>query len=233
MTGPSRPTPPSAIDGYRRLARTRGAVAAEASTELLTDAASPRVSRRRRPRAGARLVGSLRLVGFVGVIVLIVATSVGLASAGTSRDSAPRADAATTSPDTSSNDSSGTTSSSASSSAPTAIDDGPSSSTTPAPSSSGSSSSGSEGSVAVESDAVAEVDGSAAASDEHAGHHATAVEAVAAGPARTTASRELPFSGPPVEVQRVLLGGALLVLVGMLVQAAGAPLPARAHTRRP
>ncbi|MCW2927205.1 MAG: hypothetical protein JWM86_1173, partial [Thermoleophilia bacterium] len=93
MTGPSRPTPPSALDGYRRLARTRGAATAE-PVGLLGDGAAAR--RARRPRIGARAVGTARLVAFTAVLVLIVATSVGLASADTEREAAPTRRAAST-----------------------------------------------------------------------------------------------------------------------------------------
>ena len=80
MTQPPRIKPPSAIDGYRRLARTRSAATpARGSEPGAAVAPQPTGTRTRR----ARFAGGLRLLGFVGVLAIIIGTSVSLASADT------------------------------------------------------------------------------------------------------------------------------------------------------
>src|SRR5699024_9267154 len=66
--------PPSAMDGYRRLARTRS------GEPIVRTVAAEDLPPRRRVGA-SRLAGALRLAGFLSVIAVIVGTSVTLASA--------------------------------------------------------------------------------------------------------------------------------------------------------
>jgi hypothetical protein len=162
MARTPRQLPPSAIDGYRRLARTRGASNPDATDGH--EATPPSASRPRRLRwpSGHRIAGSLRLLAFVAVLATIVSTSVTLASADPADESQPVV--------------SGTTVES-----------------TPEP--------------------IAPV-------------AAEPAPAEAAAPARS-----LPITGV-LDVPRMLLLGSLLVLVGMLVQVAGQPLPARAPEHR-
>jgi hypothetical protein len=51
-----------------------------------------------------------------------------------------------------------------------------------------------------------------------------------ASPAATDSRGSLPYTGAPA-IDRLMLGGALLVLFGMLTQIAGQPLPAPARAR--
>jgi hypothetical protein len=189
MAGPSRPTPPSALDGYRRLARTRGAAS---TTPVAVD------PERRRARAG-RIAGALRLVVFVGVLAIIVGTSVGLASADT-RGKDRTADKVV------------------SNEAPTPALQGPIldvASTNP-----------------VARDTADVVKHPAKATPKvDAAPKVTAAQAVAPTTAAAVRPRgSLPYTGAP-EIDRLLLGGAMLVLLGMLVQIAGQPLPATARAR--
>ena len=48
----------------------------------------------------------------------------------------------------------------------------------------------------------------------------------------TLPTTALPFTGADVDALRILLAGSLLAMLGMLVQIAGTPLPARARARR-
>lgn len=194
MPGSSPPKPPSAIDGYRRLERTRSMPPRPAE-----GTAGGAV---RAPARSARVAGALRLVAFIAVLAVIVGTSVGLASA----DTRPAERTPARPP----------------SEQPTR--DGSAARDLPPPRSA----------VTADGDSVAN---SRAARDKVA---ATSDAAASSGAARTTpASRaaraaaagagdELPFTGEP-QVEHVLLGGSTLVLLGMLAQIAGQPLPA---TRR-
>ena len=154
----------------------------------------------------------MRLIAFVGVLALIVGTSVSLASAD-ERSAAPpvakksvakeptveRAVAKETPVDTAT--------------APTATV--------------GKAAPSKSEAVADDSPASSEADTTAVADTP---------DAVAVDPAATagSASGEIPQARLPltgdVQVRWLLLGGAGLVLVGMLVQVAGQPLPARAGT---
>lgn len=195
MAGPTRPTPPSAFDGYRRLERTRR-VAAQAPVQAATAVVPPR----RAPVRGSRIAGFVRLACFVSVLAIIVATSVGLASADTraqaQRETAVQADAS--------------------------------------PEPAGASR------VEPESEASA-VDVAGRASDDAPGIAGAAnattpkddVQVPVAGattaPSAARPAR-LPFTGEP-SLDRFLVAGAALVLLGMLLQIAGQPLPDRARAR--
>lgn len=78
--------------------------------------------------------------------------------------------------------------------------------------------------VPAASEAARPVDDTTPAARAGADGAAGAVVPVAAA---GTAAGELPLTGERA-IEHVLLGGALLVLLGMLVQVAGQPLPARA-----
>jgi hypothetical protein len=196
MTRPSRPTPPSAIDGFRRLERTRSVTTGTAPIDGVSAVVDAQAVTARRPRRslGRRIGSSLRLVSFVAALVAIVGTSVSLAgSNGTRRDVAKRESAAVAGTSTSST------------SAKSSVD----SPSTPA-----------------------------AKADDAAVADATGIEtiptpktaAAAVVPATTTAvtapARSLPLTGV-IDTTRLLLAGSLLVLLGMLAQIAGTPLPAR------
>lgn len=193
MAGPNRPTPPSAIDGYRRLERTRR-IAAPERVPVATAVVPPR---RKRARS-ARVAGIVRLATFVTVLAVIIATSVGLASADT-RAAAKRSAVRTKQSHATH------VASSTPANAPTSL----------VKSSAKSADDATEG-IADKADAVEEP---------------TPVAAAAANPAPraaagSTKTAELPFTGEP-SLDRILLAGASLVLLGMLVQIAGQPLPAR------
>lgn len=188
MAGPTRPTPPSAIDGFRRLERTRtvattsAAIAASATFDERP--AMPRASRRRRAR---RFAGAARLLVLVAVLATIIGSSYSLASSGGGVERAP-------------------------------AEREPATDTVPARSSEPTTSSPT---------------GDAAASDMVATATEPTVEPVAtevvaaAAPATVTApTGQLPLTDF-FDMQRLLLAGSLLVLLGMLVQVAGQPLPAR------
>lgn len=199
MARPPRPKPPSAIDGYRRLERTRRVAAPDAGVLVATAAVAPR-SRRIRP---ARIAGALRLAGFVAVLAIIVGTSVGLASAGT-RGGDERAATRPT---------------------PAAVhtvvarEGRPEAKPKPEP-----------GATATRENAAP---AKAPAASEDAGVAVAGVSDVpAAAAAPAPRARALPFTGA-LEVQRVLLAGASLVLLGMLVQIGGQPLPARPRVSAP
>lgn len=194
MAGTRPPKPPSALDGYRRLERTRSTVggasavvgAGTVAPALDADAMPRATSLRRASRV--RAAGALRLLSFVAVLALIVGTSVSLASAD-ERTAAPRKESST----------------------PEAV---------------------------VERTAEpAKVESTPVVAREAAKPVAEAPVKAAAEPAPvvttqvTAPQAALPLTGD-VQVRWLMLGGALLVLVGMLVQVAGQPLPARAAARR-
>lgn len=175
------------MDGYRRLERTRSV----AGTAAVVGAGTVKARVRRSPRlTGARVAGALRLVGFVGVLALIVGTSVSLASADERSEPVQRA------------------------------------TTEPAREAAAPKDDASPTVVAAEEVAAEEVAGAAAEPDAVA-VDATATAGTASG---ATPQAALPLTGD-VQVRWLLLGGAVLVLVGMLVQVAGQPLPARSHAR--
>lgn len=182
MAGKRPPKPPSALDGYRRLERTRSVRGVDAAA--VVGAAVVTTRDRRVPRlTRARIAGAMRLVAFVAVLALIVGTSVGLASAD-ERSAAVRAKA------------------------PVAKS-------------------------TIEKTSTKKTSTSEVAREDHSAHEAaTAEPAVSTGTATGAVPQAtLPFTGADDHLSRILLGGALLMLVGMLVQIAGQPLPARAHVR--
>lgn len=192
------------MDGYRRLERTRSAAGAALG------AASVEARVRRSPRlTRARVAGAMRLVGFVGVLALIVGTSVSLASA--DERSAPVQRAAAK----------------------------PATTAKPAVSAPDTASSTvtvseirSREGAAPKADAAPKIEAAEEVADAAAEPDAVAVDATAtAGTASgATPQAALPLTGD-VQVRWLLLGGAVLVLVGMLVQVAGQPLPAHARPR--
>jgi hypothetical protein len=212
MDGPTRPTPPSAIDGYRRLERTRKVAAGHVPV------ATAVVPPKRRAVNSARVAGMLRLAGFIAVLAVIVGTSVGLASAD-NRAGARRVAAEKSTTETSVAASASTTE---------AVSDKPSVSALakdhPAP-----------GDDAAEHSHAAASDDAPEAAEAPAVEESVAVAAADTTPAPAatagTATTSLPFTGEP-SLDRILLFGAGLVLLGMLVQIAGQPLPARARSRR-
>jgi len=172
--------PPSALDGYARLARTRAAMRGRADEEGAVS---------RRPRS-QRIVGALRLVGFVAVLAMIVGTSVGLASADPSSSSSkPQRRAAAAAP---------------------VVDEAIAERDVEP--------------VAREATAATEAD------DEPVAVEATTAVAPESAAAAPTTDAALPFTGPN-DIDLMLLGGAVLVFLGMLVQIAGQPLPAHAARR--
>ncbi|MCW2921657.1 MAG: hypothetical protein JWL76_1531 [Thermoleophilia bacterium] len=161
----------------------------------------------------------MRLVAFVGVLALIIGTSVSLASAD---DRAPAKTVAARSAD--------------STPTPTPVV----ARVTAGPKASAAKESGaSKESIAPKESAAPKVDAAdadaEAAPDAAAAADADTGDALAADPSASagTASGELPQAGLPltgdVHVRWLMLGGAMLVLLGMLVQVAGQPLPAPAR----
>lgn len=178
MTRPPRPIPPSAIDGYRRLDRT--------ST---IQAARPVAPRR---RLGRRLASSLRLVAFVGVLVIIVGTSVSLAGSRTTTRTPAKREPAVVTVTQVKPVATPTARERAAEKIPT-----PKTKSTPI--------------VAATEPAAADA----------------ATDAAAAPREIAAPTGALPLTGV-VDVSHMLLAGSVLVLLGMLVQIAGTPLPARA-----
>lgn len=195
MARPPRPTPPSAIDGFRRLERTR-TVATPSEAIAATATFDERPSTRRRPGTGRRVAGALRLLAFVAALVIVVGTSVSLAGSG--GDEGPRVEPAASS---TVEDTSTSSSPDASTSQPEAVDDVL---------------------MAESSDAPSEED-TVVADEEPTTIAAAAVPDAAPAP---SPSRSLPFTDS-VDMQRLLLAGSALLLLGMLVQVAGQPLPAQ------
>jgi hypothetical protein len=193
MARPPRQLPPSAIDGYRRLARTRGASSGDGAPAAETTPPTASRPRRLRRPSGQRIAGSLRLLAFVAVLATIVGTSVTLASADPADERASRASAEP---------------------APIPAADEPAAAESRADA------------PADESEPV--ISGTAVETTQEP----TAVSAPEPTPAAADApARALPVTGV-LDVPRMLLLGSLLVLVGMLVQVAGQPLPARAGVHR-
>ncbi len=190
------------MDGYRRLERTRSVSAAGA----VVGAGTVQARVRRAPRlTTSRVAGAMRLIAFVGVLALIIGTSVSLASADEQSTAKPVVER---------------------SSVDTPVVEKP-----------------------VVEKAVVEratpakpvVEKAAPAKSEAAPADAAepeAADAVTVDPAAATgtASGAVPSAGLPLtgdlQIRWFLLGGATLVLMGMLVQVAGQPLPARAPARR-
>lgn len=197
MAGPTRPTPPSAIDGFRRLERTRN-VAAAGHVPVATAVVPPR----RRPLPTARVAGMARLAGFIAVLAIIIGTSVGLASADSRADA--RRDAARS---TTTAEPTPAAAASVEREAPATV----TKQSAPADAKASDAVPAAESSEPVETVAVA------AAAESGAAPAATS--------APSTASGALPFTGEP-SLDRYLLIGAALVLLGMLMQIAGQPLPA-------
>jgi len=206
------PKPPSALDGYRRLERTRlGAAPSVEPTELPTALdvdAAPRRARR------VRVAGALRLVGFLAVLATIVGTSVGLAQADQEPKAATAARTATSDavdgvvlgPDV-----------------PVARDTAdvgpPKAETAPV------------ADVTETSDSTPRASSDDTA-DESTGSGASPAPSASAAEtsAVPTPAGALPRTGEG-DVTRIVLAGSLFVLLGMLVQIAGQPLPARARAR--
>ncbi|MCW2924086.1 MAG: hypothetical protein JWM98_1490 [Thermoleophilia bacterium] len=215
MARSPRQLPPSALDGYRRLARTRHAVAA-AGVEAVagTDvAARPSAARPSRTR---RVAGAIRLAGFVAVLALIVGTSVSLAGTDDHPAQRPAAARHAASTATATAATSHATAAVAHAASPLARDTSPDVKPDAATTAHADTDASAAGSTATD----------AASAPEPA---ATIAPAAAAAASPTTGS--LPLTGE-TRLQWPLLGGALLALTGMLLQIAGQPLPARARTRR-
>lgn len=196
------------MDGYRRLERTRsvgsasmGAVAVGTvePSEAVRERRSSRLSR-------ARIAGAARLLAFVGVLALIIGTSVSLASA--DERSAPDVEPASASANV---DLTGSTSE--------ADPVEPATSENPAPARDARGADKQPEPVAI----VEELD-----PIEPTAVDSTTDVASANGVAPTGSS--LPLTGD-IQVRWLLLGGAGLVLLGMLVQIGGQPLPVRARAR--
>lgn len=142
----------------------------------------------------------MRLVAFVGVIALIVGTSVSLASADDRSAATPPAK------------------------------------TTPVAKVTTVAKSAPDAKVMTVAKAAPDAKESTAPADaDETADVVEAADVVAVDPAATagSASGELPQASLPltgdVHVRWLMIGGAMLVLVGMLVQVAGQPLPARAR----
>lgn len=199
------------MDGYRRLERTRSVVGAAGAASV--GVVKPDVTRRRPRVTRARVAGAMRLVGFIGVLALIVGTSVSIASADDRpAEAAPVKSAAAADPVRQ----------------PVAEE--------PAVSEAVAETTGVEKIPVVAREAdksgVAPADADVAEAGEPAPSDALAVDASSSvGTASgEVPQRALPFTGE-AEVRRLVLGGAIFVLLGMLVQVAGQPLPARSHAR--
>lgn len=178
------------MDGYRRLERTRSAAGAALGAASV-EQGEVRVRRTSRMTRG-RITGALRLVGFVGVLALIVGTSVSLASADERSEPAARAADATVVEST------------------PVVDSTPVEDTTPV-----------ENTTPVKERAADAPAADAIAVDE------TTSAGTASG---VLPQAPLPLTGD-LQVRWLLLGGSTLVLLGMLVQVAGQPLPARPQSR--
>ncbi len=193
------------MDGYRRLERTRSAAGAAlgAATVDAGIRRSPRLTR-------ARVAGALRLVGFVGVLALIVGTSVSLASADERGEPTTRAAEAKVVE-------------------PTPVDTTPVADTVPVADTARESraSTSDEPAMAEATDDVVETAADAAPAADAVAVDASATAGTASGVVPQAA---LPLTGD-LQIRWLLLGGATLVLFGMLVQVAGQPLPARARSR--
>ncbi|MCW2971819.1 MAG: hypothetical protein JWN72_92 [Thermoleophilia bacterium] len=203
MRRPPRPSTPSAIDGYQRLRRGSSVAAPYAPDATPAGVLGPVELAGSGAGTGAvrtwrhRVVGATRLAGLVAVLAIIVGASVGLASSDSTHPRSNRERAAT-------------------------------SSTAPEP-------------VVPTADVVAAV-AKPATSAKAAPATTSTVEpdvvaeaAIKAAPSATTVAeraasirpdRVLPFTGDRT-APSLLLGGAALVLLGMLLQIAGQPLPAQ------
>ena len=224
---PKQPAP-SAMDGYRRLNRTTsvrgsGGVAAIVGVTRPSDIASvvaPAATRR--PRRGRRVAGGLRLAGFGAVIALIVGTSVALAGGGSIDSPAKRRSATAAAPATFTADPAKVSARRDTAKAPVAGAMMNTKAATPH-------SAVAKTSPATKSSVIAK----AAAADTTRVVSSTATQA-AASPViarRAAAGAELPFSGER-ELSIVLLAGSVLMLLGMLTQIAGQPLPASSASSR-
>ncbi len=222
------PKRPSAIDGYRRLERTRSVVGASLGAATMgavepvdrEQRIEPRASRRSSRLTRARVAGAVRLVGFVGVLALIVGTSVSIASADQRRGDATPAPA-------------GTERTASKQVDPEPVEAKPvdaepverlasRAADTPAVKEPPATSRAADKPVAAPAEVADVTPEPAAAIADDAGT-GTATGAIPSAP--------LPFTGE-LQVRWIVLGGSLLVLVGMLVQVAGQPLPARASRTR-
>lgn len=192
---PRRPQP-SALDGFRRLERTRSVVLDQQAVRAAVATLEPTRERPRRRRGTQRLAGAARLVAFAAALVIIVGTSVSLANSGRTSSTTERVPSAKPAQPV----------------VVAAVDPVEDAPTERAPA----------------AEPVARADAAPAPDPEP-----DPDPIVAAGPTLaatdTSPSRTLPFSGPEDTVQLALLGGSLLVVLGMLVQVAGQPLPARAR----
>lgn len=199
------------MDGYRRLERTRSV----AGTAAVVGAGTVKARVRRSTRlTGARVAGALRLVGFVGVLALIVGTSVSLASADERSAPAQRATAKPMQAVPAEESTSEAAPAPMTVAAVTAREAAaPKDDVSPT--------------VEAAEEVPAEQVADAAAEPDAVAVDATATAGTASG---ATPQAALPLTGD-VQVRWLLLGGAVLVLVGMLVQVAGQPLPARSHAR--
>lgn len=218
MARPPRQLPPSAIDGYKRLAKTQQAVRTPGGTAGALQVLEPVRSRSRINR----WAGPIRLVGFAAVLAIIVGASVNLALA--DQRSPARTSGTQATP-------------AASGSLARAVDRATAVGTTALSSSSVQFS----GAKPADTPGAARSDradpGAPPATSKPAPETAPAPSAVPSSsrsaPAARSAARSgspLPFTGGSL-LARPILGGAVLVLLGMLLQIAGQPLPARV-TRR-
>jgi LPXTG-motif cell wall-anchored protein len=172
------------MDGYRRLERTRSVVGASLGSATIGSVQPQPAPRAARRPSRARVAGTLRLAGFVGVIALIIGTSVSLASADERTEPA-------------------------SSSAPAKVERA----SAPEPK---------QDEPVVERAAPEPIVEPAPAAADVV--EPTSTNLGSANGSLPAAS--LPLTGDE-QVSWFVLGGSLLVLVGMLVQVAGQPLPAR------
>lgn len=224
-----RTPPPSAMDGFRRLEKARSGERAATATTL-----HERVNSADRGST-SRVAGALRLIGFLAVIMVIVATSVGLAIADSSDESSTRAATATKPSPAQTVTKKAVASKPAPAKAaapkvataklvpatkipttsPVKTNVTPSSSVTPSPS------------VAARTSTKTVSDAATTAPLRQVNDVAVTSTTAAAQPS----AEQLPMTGD-ASVQHVLLAGAVLVLIGMLVQIAGQPLPAHVVARR-
>ena len=224
MAGTRPPKPPSAIDGYRRLERTRGGGAPTLEPPELPAAAAAPSTRRAR---GARAVGALRLTAFIAVLATIVGTSVGLASADQQSTIHGAADDGVAARATDTSMVLG----------PPARDEA---SSDPAASRSSAErisllarDTADTGRPKAETKPVAETTERAVGADPEPATPAadSAPSTASSGSAEApTPTGALPITGDG-DSMRIVLAGAAFLLLGMLSQIAGQPLPARAGSR--
>ena len=191
MARPPRRMPPSAMDGYRRLARTRSASPPPDSQPTDPTPPTAALEWRRLRIPVARAAGALRFMAFVAVLAIIIGTSVSLASGDPQERQAA-----------------------VSATKPAAA----TAQATPARDST-------VAKVAERADAPAATPVTTSTKVEPNAAEPATTSAAASAP---TSTRSLPNTGDD-DIARLLLAGAATMLLGMLVQIAGQPLPARSQ----